>query len=190
MIAALPAALRRRAAFVVASAQASRLTAPLTVFLIHAIVLWLWHVPVLFDAAVLDARVHLVQHVSFVASACLFWWGMLRGRYGRLGYGVAVLYVFATAVHSGGLGALITMSPTPWYDVYLARAGHVHDALTDQQLAGLIMWVPSGAVMTVFALAILAAWLGESERRRRRGWAPIYAGSSGERLDASAARRP
>jgi putative membrane protein len=177
MIEALPARLRRKAAVALAAAMATRLTAPLTVFLIHAVVLWVWHVPVLFEAAVLDDRVHLLQHILFVASACLFWWGMLRGRYGRLGYGVAVFYVFATAVHSGGLGALITLSPTPWYGLYRDRAGHGHDALADQQLAGLIMWVPSGVVMTMFALAILAAWLGESERRRRRGWTPAYGGS-------------
>jgi cytochrome c oxidase assembly factor CtaG len=42
--------------------------------------------------------------------------------------------------------------------------------LLDQQLAGVIMWIPSGVTMTVFALAIFAAWLGHAEQRRQRGW--------------------
>lgn len=142
-------------------------TAPLAVFAIHAIALWIWHLPALYQAAVLDDGIHALQHLSFTGSACLFWWGLLRGRYGRLGYGAAVFYVFATAVHSGGLGALMTLSRSPWYALYVERARPGFDPLEDQQLAGLIMWIPSGVVMTLFGLAIFAAWLGESERRRR-----------------------
>ena len=91
---------------------------------------------------------------------------MVHGRYGRIGYGVAVLYVFLTAVHSSVLGALMTIAPGVWYPAYIApqRPWHV-DALEDQQLAGLLMWVPSGVIFIVFGLGLFAAWLGESERR-------------------------
>ena len=143
------------------------LTSPAVVFGVHAMALWVWHLPSLYQAAVLDDRIHAVQHVMFTGTACLFWWSLLRGRYGRLGYGAAVLYVFATAIHSGGLGALITFAQAPLYPLYVHRASHGVDPLVDQQIAGLIMWVPAGVVLTIFALAILAAWLGESERRRR-----------------------
>ena len=149
----------------------SRLTAPAVVFVVHAAALWVWHVPALYEAAVLDTRVHAVQHVMFTGTACLFWWGLVRGRYGRLGYGAAVFYVFATAMHSGGLGALITFAQTPIYPLYVHRAGHDVDPLVDQQLAGLIMWIPAGAILTVFGLALLGAWIGESARRGR-GAAP------------------
>ena len=114
-----------------------------------------------------DDRIHLIQHVSFTGTAVLFWWGLVRGRYGRLGYGAALLYIFATAVHSGGLGALLTFSERPWYAVYARREAGL-DALGDQQLAGLIIWVPAGIVMMLFGLALFAAWLGEGERRRQR----------------------
>jgi putative membrane protein len=143
------------------------LTAPGVVFVLHAAALWLWHVPSLYQAAVLDDRVHALQHIMFTGTACLFWWGLLRGRYGRLGYGAAVFYVFATALHSGGLGALITFATAPLYPVYVHRAGHGVDPLVDQQLAGLLMWIPAGVVLTIFGLAILSAWLGEAERRGR-----------------------
>lgn len=143
---------------------------PWFVFGLHAVALWVWHLPVLYEAAVLHDSVHLLQHVCFAGTATLFWWGLIRGRYGRLGYGAAVLYIFATAVHSGGMGALLAFSPRPWYDLYVQRSGGVADALSDQQLGGLIMWVPAGIVMTIFGLAMFAAWLGEAERRRARGW--------------------
>jgi putative membrane protein len=171
MVRALPAGPRRVAAQLLASRAVAGLTTPLAVFLIHGVILWIWHVPSLYEAAIRDERIHLIQHVSFVASACLFWWTMLHGRYGRLGYGVAVFYVFATAVHSGSLGALAAFSPRPWYALYVERAGHTRDPLLDQQLAGLIMWIPSGVMLTLFALAIFAAWLGHAEHRRQRGWA-------------------
>ena len=145
----------------------ARLTSPAVVFLLHAIALWVWHLPPLYQAAVLDDRVHALQHIMFTGTACLFWWGLLRGRYGRLGYGAAVFYVFATAMHSGGLGALITFATAPIYPLYVHRAGHGVDPLVDQQLAGLIMWIPAGVVLTIFGLALLSAWLGESERRAK-----------------------
>jgi cytochrome c oxidase assembly factor CtaG len=143
----------------------STLTTPGAVFVLHAAALWVWHLPSLYQAAVVDDRVHALQHVMFTGTACLFWWGLLRGRYGRLGYGAAVFYVFATALHSGGLGALITFATAPLYPLYVHRAGHGVDPLVDQQLAGLLMWIPAGVILMIFGLAILSAWLGEAERR-------------------------
>ena len=108
----------------------------------------------------------LVQHVMFTGTACLFWWGLVHGRYGRIGYGAAVLYVFLTAVHSSILGALLTIAPEPWYPKYgAAAAAWQIDVLDDQRLAGLLMWVPSGVVFILFGLGLFAAWLGESEKR-------------------------
>ena len=142
------------------------LTTPLIVFLLHGIALWIWHIPALFEWALHSEGVHAVQHLSFVATAALFWWGMVHGRYGRAGYGVGVLYVFLTALHSTLLGALLTVAPSTWYRAYEATAAHKRiDALADQQLAGLVMWVPSGVIFIVIGLALAAAWIGESERR-------------------------
>jgi putative membrane protein len=142
------------------------LTTPLVVFLLHGMALWIWHIPALFEWALHSEAVHAVQHLSFVATAALFWWGMVNGRYGRAGYGVGVLYVFLTALHSTVLGALLTVAPSTWYRSYEATAAYRRiDALADQQLAGLVMWVPSGVIFIVIGLALVAAWLGESERR-------------------------
>src|SRR5205085_3480997 len=114
--------------------------------------------------------IHALEHVCYVLTGSLFWWAMVHGRYGRSGYGLGVLYVFLTATHSSALGALLTVAPSPWYGEYARQAGAWRvDALADQQLAGLLMWIPAGVVFIVFGLALLAAWLGEAERRVRLG---------------------
>ena len=146
------------------------MTAPLAVFLVQAVALWVWHVPSLYEAALHNDAIHALEHLCFVLAGSLFWWAMVHGRYGRTGYGLGVLYVFLSAVHSSALGALATIAPSVWYPEYTRQAAAWHlDALADQQLAGLLMWVPAGVIFIVFGLALTAAWLGEAERRVRFG---------------------
>jgi hypothetical protein len=79
-----------------------------------------------------------------------------------------VVYVFATALYTGGMGAALTFSPVVWYAPYVSSAVPFGvDALADQQLAGLLMWVPSALVFIAFGLGLVAAWLGHGERRAR-----------------------
>jgi putative membrane protein len=145
------------------------ISAPLFVLVLHGAVRWLWHVPALFEGAMRSEAWHAVQHASFFATAALFWWALLHGRYGRAGYGLAVLFVFATALHTSVLGALIAVAPRLLYPIYRDRAAALGwQPLEDQELAGLLMWVPSGALFLLGALALFAAWLGEAERRAAR----------------------
>jgi cytochrome c oxidase assembly factor CtaG len=144
------------------------LTAPLAVWLIHGATLWIWHLPSLYQATLESEWVHAAQHTCFLATALLFWWTLIHGRHGRLAYGAAVAYVFTTGLHSSALGALLTFAPTLWYPIYDGRTSAWGlSALEDQQLGGLIMWVPAGIVFIVVGLALFAAWLAESERRLR-----------------------
>ena len=84
----------------------------------HALAIWVWHVPALYEAALASEAVHVAQHACFFVTAALFWWTMVYGRYGRIGYGVAVLYLFLTAAHSGALGALAKFEQQVWYPTY------------------------------------------------------------------------
>ena len=141
-------------------------SAPLVATALHALALWIWHIPSLYQATLRSDAVHAAQHASFLLTAALFWWALIYGRYGRIGYGVAVLYVFFTMAHSGALGALLTFSPNLWYPIYgptTAKWGL--DAIEDQQLAGLIMWVPAGLILIALGIGIFLAWLSEAERR-------------------------
>jgi cytochrome c oxidase assembly factor CtaG len=126
----------------------------------------MWHIPALYQATLDNELIHALQHICFLGTAVLFWWTLIHGSYGRLGYGVAFLYVFTTAVHTSVLGALMTFAQRIWYPIYDGRTAPWHlTPLQDQQLGGLIMWIPSGTVFLVVGLAMFAAWLGESERR-------------------------
>jgi putative membrane protein len=142
------------------------LSAPLTAWILHALALWLWHAPALFVAALESEAWHAAQHISFLGSALLFWWALLENHGGRLGYGGAVLYVFTTAIHTSVLGAWLTFSPRIWYAPYAQTAGLWNlTPLEDQQLGGLIMWIPAGTLLTFIGLALLLKWLSESQRR-------------------------
>ncbi|MBL0423406.1 cytochrome c oxidase assembly protein [Ramlibacter sp. AW1] len=136
------------------------LTRPMAAWWVHAVVLWVWHAPPLFQAAVRHPWVHDLQHSSFFIGALVFWWALLQGHGGRVRQGMAVLYLFTTVLHTSALGALLTFSSRVWYPVYDATAPRWgFTALEDQQLGGLIMWVPGGMVFMVAALVLFAAWL-------------------------------
>ncbi|MCG2591200.1 cytochrome c oxidase assembly protein [Ramlibacter sp. XY19] len=137
------------------------LTDPLAAWALHALALWSWHVPALFDAALHDEAVHIAQHVSFLATALFFWWAVLghdpRGRYGP---GPSVAYLFTTMLHTAALGALLSLAPTPWYPAYLIPAASLGvDPVQDQQLGGLVMWVPAGFAYVAAALSVVGRML-------------------------------
>jgi putative membrane protein len=133
---------------------------------VHAVVLWGWHAPGPVQASLASPTVHVLQHLSLLGSAGLFWWALIQGRDRRIGDGVAVLYVFTTSVHASVLGALLSFAPSPWYTAYAESTGPWGlTPLEDQQLAGLIMWVPGGLVYLAAGLALFAAWLGRPEVR-------------------------
>jgi cytochrome c oxidase assembly factor CtaG len=117
-----------------------------------------WHAPPLFDLALESEAWHIVQHLCFIASALLFWWAMLHGSPGRGGRMIAAACLFVTSMVGGGLGALMALSTSPWYAPY-AALGLTPAGLTpaeDQQLAGLIMWIPGGLYHLAAALWFLA----------------------------------
>ncbi len=96
-------------------------------------------------------------------SALIFWWSLFYA-HGRKSYGAGVLYVFTTAVHTGILGALLTFSSRPWYSPYLRTTeAWGYTPLEDQQLGGLIMWVPASLVYLAAGLYLFSAWLKESD---------------------------
>jgi putative membrane protein len=139
---------------------------PVSASLLHAVVLWVWHVPAFFNAALLSRTWHDLQHLSFLISALIFWSALIEQR-AREQQGGAILYLFFTTVHSSVLGALITFATVPWYSTYLATtANWGFSPLEDQQLGGLIMWVPGSLVYVGAALVLLARWIVASERSR------------------------
>ncbi|HVZ07496.1 cytochrome c oxidase assembly protein [Rhodopila sp.] len=172
---ALPQALRHGVARACCRPMSRRtwraLTAPMAATVAHGVAIWVWHVPSLFDAAVADVTLHRLQHLSFLVTALLFWWAMVR----RTVPGAAVLHLFATMAHMTMLGALIALAPHPLYLRQTAGAAICGlTPLEDQQLAGLVMWVPAGTVYAGAALAFATLWIRRSgERARAVGAVPL-----------------
>jgi len=139
------------------------LTDSIVATVIQSVVIVAWHVPWLFDLTLRSEAWHIAQHLSFIGSALLFWWAMIHGRPGRAGNLVAAMCLFATSMIGGGLGALMAFAASPWYPAYAALdLGPIGLTPTeDQQLAGLIMWVPGGLYHLAAALWFLLRGLKE-----------------------------
>ena len=142
-------------------------TEPVGAWSLHAVALWAWHVPVLFEAALADEAVHIAQHSCFLVSALFFWWSVFRHGAAKRG-GASMVSLFPTMMHTAALGALLTFAPTPWYAHYAEASVFGLSALEDQQLGGLVMWVPGGLAYLVAGLAIVAAWLAPATRQEFR----------------------
>jgi putative membrane protein len=167
---ALPADTQRALAVALSASPIRRAwhrsTAPAFAWSYHAVALWAWHVPKLFVAALDDEAIHVLQHTCFFTSALVFWWAAL-GRRWRTPDATSIALLFTTMLHTGALGLLLTFSPTAWY-AQDAPGFLGLTALEDQQLGGLVMWVPGGLAYLVAGLAIVATWLAPSGTERQR----------------------
>jgi putative membrane protein len=137
------------------------LTDALVAWVLHALALWLWHVPQFFEAALHSEGWHALQHASFLGTALLFWWAVLgRDQRSRQNSGFAMAYLFTTMLHTSALGALLTLAPTPWYESYVATSTLLGiDPVQDQQLGGLVMWIPGGFAYVAAGLVMVARLL-------------------------------
>jgi putative membrane protein len=181
---ALPLAWRRRVARWIINGGPRRLwralVHPGVAWALHGAALWLWHAPALFEAALRSEAIHYLQHVSLLATALLFWASILPRRADARTRLVGVFSLFTTSMHMTLLGALLTLSPTVWYASYAAVAAPAGlSALEDQQIAGLIMWVPAGLVYVAAALGLCAAVLRGDGRRPQIGTIGEHLAASG-----------
>jgi putative membrane protein len=120
-----------------------------------------WHIPALFNAALASDGLHIVQHLSFLVTGAIFWWpilGPLPDR--RLPALAAVSYLFSACVCCSLLGAFLTFAPAGLYPAYLNPPQRLWglDPKSDQQLGGMLMWVPGCFVYLAGILASVARW--------------------------------
>lgn len=152
--------------------QASR--NPIVMVTLFTAVLWLWHTPALYNAALRSDFIHAVEHFTFMAGAYMLWSWLVSVQHGATGpganrQGLAIIIVFVTVMQSGVLGAILTFSRKPLYAMhedYTQVWGLT--LIQDQQIAGLLMWVPMGMTFTLVALLLFRSWLLASERQARR----------------------
>jgi putative membrane protein len=138
---------------------------------LHVVTLWLWHAPSFYESALRSESLHLVEHATFFLTALLFWWLLFAPRGHRLGIGAKVAYLFAATLQGTILGAVITFARHPWYWSYFGTTkAWGLTPLEDQQLAGLIMWIPAGLIYLAALLPLLGSALRSDGGRR-----PVHA---------------
>jgi putative membrane protein len=155
---------RRRLGLTRANLRALR--HPATAWLLHVGTLWFWHAAVPYDAALDNQFLHVLEHASFLGTALLFWRVVIGTRSPeRVPNGLGALLVFAMAMQSVLLSVLLTFARAPWYSGYATTTTPWGLApLADQQLAGVIMWIPAGLVYLAAALTLMVAWIHAAER--------------------------
>lgn len=140
-----------------------------------------WHTPIAFQAALQSNMLHALEHLTLLVTALFFWWPILTpGLRQRIGTGFAIVEVLIATIVMTVLGALLTFSPAVWYPAYAtSERAHGIGAVADQQLAGLLMWIPSGMLYLVIIAVLFVRWMdAEAARTSRISRAPSPARSS------------
>ncbi|HET9683230.1 MAG TPA: cytochrome c oxidase assembly protein [Gemmatimonadaceae bacterium] len=153
---------------------------------IHVFTLWIWHAPSFFERALNNELVHELEHATFFLTAMLFWWLLFAPRGHRLSVGAKAAYLFAAMLQGTILGAVITFARHPWYWTYFGTTkAWGLTPLEDQQLAGLIMWIPAGLIYLVALIPIVGSALvtrDEPRVRHASGPARLHDAASGEEV--------
>src|SRR5271170_99906 len=130
----------------------TRLTQPLSAWLVYGAATWFWHLPRFYELALRSDGWHYVQHASFLGSALLFWYPVVRPYPSRPGWSLWLLvpYLILADVQNTVLSALLTFSDRVLYAHYaeVPRLGNL-SALDDQAAAGVLMWVPGSVAFLV-----------------------------------------
>ena len=137
------------------------LTLPLVAFWLFILTQWLWHQPALYDWALEERWAHYAEHLTFFLTAVLFWWPVIGAPPlpSPLSYPGRMLYTFCAWMPNTFLGAGLALSSAPLY------AAYTYD---DQQLAGLLMWMPGDVLFAVVLMLLLVAFLQHEQRTAER----------------------
>src|SRR5215831_12442338 len=125
--------------------------------LLHVAAVWVWHIPVLYDAAAEHELLHALEHAIFFGTALLFWWPIIRPAprlAPRLHPGVQIVYLLAATAQSTALGMLLAVPERAFYPHYARAAATLGiNAVDDQMVGGGLMW--SGAHMYLLPILII-----------------------------------
>jgi cytochrome c oxidase assembly factor CtaG len=150
---------------------AGPLAHPVFAIALYVAVMWIWHIPAMYDAALEHSAVHVVEHLAFALAGGLYWWHLLspirsRKRLGGMG---PVVYMISTKLLVGLLGVGLAFAPDALYDFYERQPGYWGlEPGTDQAIGGLIMATEQSIVMGIALTYLFIRALGEAERQNER----------------------
>jgi cytochrome c oxidase assembly factor CtaG len=151
--------------------RAGPIAHPVFAVIAYSGLMWLWHVPGVYDLALGHSGVHALEHTCFFAAGALYWWHILspirnRRRLGGLG---PIAYMVSTKLLVGALGVALAFAPHAIYSYYVHQPRFWGlSAVEDQSLAGLAMALEQSIVMGIALVALFVQMLTESEREAQR----------------------
>ncbi|HLX58602.1 MAG TPA: cytochrome c oxidase assembly protein [Ktedonobacteraceae bacterium] len=152
------------------------LTYPAVAFVLFNADFFLWHAPSLYDATLENQAIHILEHLTFIIFGLLNWWPIFSPSKDlpRLSIGGQILYLFLSGMPVVLLGAGLTFA-SPLYAPYIAapRVWGI-SAATDQQLGGLIMWVPGNIIFIIIMSALFLRWMQKKEREQAAQERELY----------------
>lgn len=144
----------------------NQITGPIPAFILLNLVVWVWHIPVFYDATLASEGLHIVEHLTFIAAGLICWSPvLLASRREQVALPVQIFYLFASSLACTALAALLVFSAQPLYPYYAAlpRAWGI-SPLFDQQLGGLIMWLPTDMLFFIIAILLFGFWLEQEDQ--------------------------
>ena len=154
--------LRNRAV----SAVARRVTRPISCFVIFNVVIAAWHIPALYNAAMENHDIHIVEHLMFMSAAVLMWWPLISQlpELPRLSYPGQMLYCFLMSIPMSVVAVYITMADSVLYPFYSSAPRIMKlSPMEDQLLGGLIMWIPGGLLFMIIMSVVFFKWSTRGE---------------------------
>lgn len=135
-------------------------------YAVFNLVIIAWHLPPLYNLAMANHRIHILEHLMFLGSAVLMWWPLLSPlpELPRLSYPGQMLYSFLMSIPMSVVAVSITMADHVLYPAYAAAPRVLAiTPLEDQLLGGLIMWIPGGLIFVVIMTVVFFKWNARGE---------------------------
>ena len=158
-----------------------RLVSPLFAFVTFVNVMLFWHIPSIYEMAQESEAIHIFEHLSFIGAALIGWWpvaGSETSRISKPDPPVRLIYLFLLAIPCTSLSAILTFAHTPLYPYYVT-ASHIFglDALQDQRLGGLLMWLPTHMFLLLAMGITFIKWFMNTSRKPGQGLEKTYNGN-------------
>ncbi|SVA34295.1 uncharacterized protein METZ01_LOCUS87149 [marine metagenome] len=143
-------------------------TTPLVAWFLFAIVMWVWHVPGIYDMALRFKQLHDFEHLTMFFAGIVFWWPVLGSPvlFQQLAFPFRFLYLFLALMQNVILAAILTYSDTAIYQFYVDSPLHWGiSATADQQLGGVLMWLVGSMMFAGVTIVLIYMWLERDHRR-------------------------
>lgn len=150
------------------------LTSPVAAYVVFVGVMWFWHIPLVYEMAQQSKAVHIFEHLTYIGAALIGWWPVAGAQASQLITPVPpvrMLYLFLLAIPCTALAAILTFTHTPLYPFYVTTPHPFGiDALQDQRLGGLLMWLPTHLVFLVALGITFLKWFTDSSQQLEPEW--------------------